>query len=272
MVIGSIVVVVMNATRQSNPIDNLSAEASFNQFANYILYGVDSTAPLEGEFDYWQDYKLDEEVAKSPIDEGWWEKAKILLERVVEKYPVVELPDSDETTAEQENTSNLSAFVHNYQQEFLNLYHFMQISSITNDELTKKFSSEGFAAVQSYIDEQFSIFNNPNTINSSEDDTAANNLDNDNSPDYIDYKKQYFSDVLGVLQLYDSYGCVVDGALADECVQNAQFNDDEKKLILNIPTTQSLVYDSSEAAANQIINKTWQLSEIVNTKADGDDR
>ena len=272
VVIGSIVVVVMNATRQSNPIDNLSAEASFNQFANYILYGVDSTAPLEGEFDYWQDYKLDEEVAKSPIDEGWWEKAKILLERVVEKYPVVELPDSDETTAEQENTSNLSAFVHNYQQEFLNLYHFMQISSITNDELTKKFSSEGFAAVQSYIDEQFSIFNNPNTINSSEDDTAANNLDNDNSPDYIDYKKQYFSDVLGVLQLYDSYGCVVDGALADECVQNAQFNDDEKKLILNIPTTQSLVYDSSEAAANQIINKTWQLSEIVNTKADGDDR
>lgn len=214
------------------------AGASFNQYANYILYSKQSDQ-LDGEYDLWGNYNLSVEFNGEYHDEFWSEAKKMLANSVDNYKKAVELNNSADITL----LNNLQQ----YQQSFLFLAEYHGMLMLSDMELYATYWNNGAGAVEDAI----ATFNNQNVYSNSAVQV------------YFDQKTAEYNAILAYLNMLSNTGCMQEDGVKSECPFLSTINQD----VVNASTTINDYQYESVITLQQLVKNVeancWSISQQI---------
>lgn len=230
-------VVVLIATRGPRLEVSGTAYDAFNRYANYFLYGEDSDAEIEGEYDEDGSYQVDEMyVADNEERNAFWNKATSLLDDF----------EMELDNEEGDNDGELMAAAGDYREEF-ELMKLTFMSEIVDEaEFYNKTIALGSAEAKAWVEPRFALFTN------SEYELVNN---------YGQAAIEHYQVLADYYEKAKELGCLVENGVNEECL-----NGDNEELV-NLDTEVMLAYDEMDYILGEVdsnvVEGCWELPKLM---------
>lgn len=237
-VIGGVVFVAVSGSgKDGGEEPAVSVEAAreqFNRFANYILYGEPSSV-LTGSYTRGKSYELDVQAENAEYDSEFWNTALNLLNNTVNIY---------ESLGDAANSSLLS-FLKSYQQDFLFLNQYVSLKDLTVDALFETYIERGAEGTKNYISDYY---------------YELGELESGYSESFA--AKLILRDSLFIngVKYYDTAGCLADGQLNDECMDNLVLGEAAFDLFSDLNDARQSVISEGEDIVRNLEQSCWTIS------------
>lgn len=215
-----------------------SVEKDFNQYANYLLYGKNSNKSLDGTYDAWTTYTLDEQVdLYGNLDKNYWEKAEELLDATIEKYDGLDTKDKNQTL-------EYTLVEHREVLRFLVSYMNAGIQDTT--QLLDMVVSSGQTAAL-------------NSVESFTSDLAG--YDTIFAEEYIAYRTAQYTALAKLYALYNDAGCIINRIISETCTINDA--DTVDSLIQEVDENEYYAEGTIQNAVSFLASGCWDISEQI---------
>ena len=188
------VVMMSGGGKGGGSVDSL--KTAFNKYANYALYGVESTEDIDGDVEAMLDYAF----VEGRNDEFSMEKMKELFVEFKELVENSELEDEDLKDTVGYNWGNLL---------FLELTR--EVKPYTNDQLLKMLLADGYTVAVNKVDSYYDKYEQSESV-------RARN--------YAEAKEKRDKIVLYRYNEYSKNGCIKDGVIDEVCASGVAFGEE----------------------------------------------
>lgn len=189
-----VVFLIQNIKNNNNPsiVNPISVQNTFNQYANYVLLGKESTEEIK-DFDINDKFAIDERSE----DEEFLEKCKELYNLFSENF--VNSDKAKETILSLQSTDEYYDF----------LIEKEKLSKINEDELFQIYVNDGKEASDEYVRKYYTEEKYLNYLTRS----------------LIRYNQEYMETIVQEWQIYDNAGCRQGDSYDQLCISNMPFSD-----------------------------------------------
>ena len=234
LIIGLFALLTMNG---GGGVDvSTSAKESFNAYANYLLYGEESTAKIEDTYSYDEVYALGEfGDANNSAIKAFYVKALELWNG----FEAVAGDVSDENLAQimRRNSENL-----NFAKEVFSY------PDIDEQELLAQISNSDIDMVKTWINTQYA---------------SLMNSDDQKIKRYGENASNYYNLYAEYLDKLKSAGCLASDAETETC-ESTVLGDDED-VITRINTAYSAMIELRESVRNELTDDCWNMASLLET-------
>ncbi|MBQ3325559.1 hypothetical protein IJG79_00180 [Candidatus Saccharibacteria bacterium] len=214
LVVGIVIAFVSGGDKKNNSSNSnnsapavlaTNADQAFNEYANYMLYGSSSQAAVSENVNIYSSYEIDKMVnAKNDESKDFFKNARLYLDNFVQTFNNSEL---------KEKSYLLPYIVPEYQGYFDFVYNYIMANPINRATMLQVYSEGGSAGVDQFFADNYSIFNE---------------LDSIESKSYYNYMNEVVVYYKKFIELAERRKCIDGDTIIDSCSINMGASDVEK--------------------------------------------